>query len=809
MNRKVIFVFFSMVCLIRASSLAVSPLVVGDEPSYRLGGHLEMLLDATREMTLSQVREDHADWRSTQAEEPNTGFSAAVCWLRFPLESRTDHRLLLVFRYADVNYVDLFVLHPNGLQEHFTSGNRVPFNGRAIPHRYPVFPLNVARGETVQCYLQVRDEQGAIIPLSVWSESFFRASDLGEQIVIGMLIGLFLVVLIFNALFFFATGDRAYLLYVAFVLFYFIFELAYRGIGGEYLWPRHTWIDDPVLVSAASLAITAGLVFTREFLGTKTWAPRMHLFLNVLLGVSLLNTLCTFFLPFRIMVQTTNGLLLAGALVIVPNAVAVLRRGFRAARFYLAAWIFLLAGSIIFGMLNLGLLPSNVWTQNALTFGAALQVILISFAVVDRILILRRESETMQRERLDAVEKGLYVDTLTDLPNRSRLMSDLQEDGPRTVILVNIDSFKEINDYFGQKAGDFVIVELGRRVRSVVTEHGGTVYRLHADEFAGVIDGSSTEETLNSLGRALLARCQNQPYIYENETLRLDVSVGLAVSDARHLEKADMAMSVSRSSKSYSIYRPELVVIKRYADNLHWLRVIRESLEHGRIIPFFQPILNNHSGEIDKFESLMRIRAENGSIIPPGAFLTIAKKSKIYPELSRVIVGTTARLMHEVSEEVSINVSVEDIVHPDVLAEIDRVVAESDIAHRIVFELLESEGIENYEEVSRFIERMKARGCKIAIDDFGSGYSNFEHILRLRVDFLKLDASLIKPIAQDANARCIVETIVSFTKKLGIQTIAEFVHDEAVHKTVREIGVDFSQGYFIGEPRPQMHAAHA
>jgi EAL domain-containing protein (putative c-di-GMP-specific phosphodiesterase class I) len=176
----------------------------------------------------------------------------------------------------------------------------------------------------------------------------------------------------------------------------------------------------------------------------------------------------------------------------------------------------------------------------------------------------------------------------------------------------------------------------------------------------------------------------------------------------------------------------------------------------------------------------------------------------MYPDLSRAIIEKTVRIMRGVDREVSINVSLEDIVHPGVLEVIDRVVSESGLGQRIVFELLESEGIENYEEVSRFIERMKSHGCKIAIDDFGTGYSNFGHILRLRVDYLKLDASLVKPIENDAHARCIVETIVSFARKLGIQTIAEFVHNEGVQIIVRSIGVDHSQGYFIGEPRPDM-----
>jgi c-di-GMP phosphodiesterase len=530
----------------------------------------------------------------------------------------------------------------------------------------------------------------------------------------------------------------------------------------------------------------------------------MHRFLGVLTLIGAANTLCTLVLPYVIMTQVSNAFLLVSASILFLNAFMVLRRGYRAARFYVAAWVLLLPGGAAFALFNVGLIPITLYTMNALSLGATTEVVILFLAIVDRILLMRRESEKLQRERLEAMEKRLYSDTLTERPNRNRLIRDLPSERFVTVVLVNIDHFKEINDLFGQKAGDHVIRELGERIHATVAGRGGAVYRLHADEFAVVIDHSCTDEQLNELGRSLTARCQDLPYLYENETLRLDVSIGIAVTNALHLEKADMALSVARSRKRFVIYRPELEVIKAYADNLHWLHIIREAIDQGRIIPFFQPIMNNASGKVDKFESLMRIRAEDGRIILPGSFFTIAKKSKLYPELSRVIIEKTARMMQGTAREVSINVSLEDIIHPDVLEAIDRVVSENELGHRIVFELLESEGIENYAEVSRFIERMKCNGSKIAIDDFGAGYSNFEHILRLRVDYLKLDSSLIKPIASDANARCIVETIVSFARKLGIQTIAEFVHNEAVQNIVRSIGVDHSQGYFISEPLPDM-----
>jgi diguanylate cyclase (GGDEF)-like protein len=803
MNRFLASWCLCLFAIFPASWSTADPLVVEDAPRYGLGGHLELLSDATGVMTLAQVMDGTRTWRLSPVAEPNLGFSSGVSWARFQIDSRTDHKLLLAYEYAAVDFVDVFVVHADGRQERIASGDHIPFRARLIPHPYPLFPLGLTRGETAWCYVRVSNDN-TIFPLVVWSESAFWSADRDRQILMGMFFGLFLFIVLLNAPFYMATRDRAYLYYIAFVLADLVFELAFRGIGGEYLWPQYTWIDDSVEVCAASLAMTMGVFFARIFLKTKAYSPVLDRILGALALILAANTLGALFLPFEIMDVVSNLLLLTSAILLSAAGFIVLLRGYSAARFYLAAWLFLFLGAIVFALFNLGLLPCNEFTTNSLSIGSSAQMVFLFFAIVDRIMFLRRESEKSQRERLQAVEKSLYHDALTDVPNRNRLIEDLRPGRLVTAAIVNIDQFKEINDSFGQKVGDYVIRELSKRIRTAVAGRAAEVYRLHADEFAVLINEAYDADQINEVGHSLTAQCQDLPYVYETETLRLNVSIGIAVTDVRHLEKADMALSAARSQKTFVAYRPELEVGKQYADNLHWLHVIREAIEQDRIIPYFQPILNNARGIVEKFESLMRIRAADGRIIPPGAFFAIAKKSKLYPDLSRAMIEKTALMMRGDSREASINVSREDIVNPGVLEVIDRVVLEQGLGPRTVFELLESEGIENYAEVSHFIARMKSRGCKIAIDDFGTGYSNFEHILRLNVDYLKLDASLIKPIATDVNARSIVETIVSFAGKLGIQTIAEFVHNEAVQTIVRSIGVDHSQGYFISEPRPDM-----
>jgi EAL domain-containing protein (putative c-di-GMP-specific phosphodiesterase class I) len=127
-------------------------------------------------------------------------------------------------------------------------------------------------------------------------------------------------------------------------------------------------------------------------------------------------------------------------------------------------------------------------------------------------------------------------------------------------------------------------------------------------------------------------------------------------------------------------------------------------------------------------------------------------------------------------------------------------VQESGVGERIIFEILESEGIENFEEVTSFIDRLKAFGCRFSIDDFGTGYSNFIYLLKLNVDYLKIDGSLIQKLAHDENVRKAVTTIHSFAHSIGIQTVAEFVSDEAIYAEVKEIGIDYCQGYYFSEP---------
>jgi EAL domain-containing protein (putative c-di-GMP-specific phosphodiesterase class I) len=165
---------------------------------------------------------------------------------------------------------------------------------------------------------------------------------------------------------------------------------------------------------------------------------------------------------------------------------------------------------------------------------------------------------------------------------------------------------------------------------------------------------------------------------------------------------------------------------------------------------------------------------------------------------------TFAAFANQPAYQFSINISFEDIADDEIAAYIKEKICAFPDPERIILEITESEQIENQEKINKFIHEVKTVGVKIAIDDFGSGYSNFDHILTLSADYIKIDGTLIKNITESEESRIITEAIIAFSKKLGAKTVVEFVHNEAVYEMVRQMGADFAQGYFLGEPNPYL-----
>jgi diguanylate cyclase (GGDEF)-like protein len=417
-----------------------------------------------------------------------------------------------------------------------------------------------------------------------------------------------------------------------------------------------------------------------------------------------------------------------------------------------------------------------------------------------------------RKERLGALMRDrIYYDQLTHLPNRVLLLRHISVANSPALILINLDDFKEINATYGYRAGDRVLQCAADKLNQILPDSATGVYRLNADEFAVLIQkGEDTRfrKSLTNIANLINRFLRHEKCIFQKVEIRFRASMGIAIADEVGADKlfacADIALKTAKSTnKSFLFYRQALDTQKRYEENIKWANVLTDALDNGRVVPFYQPIIDNKTGEIVKNEALVRLINAEGEIISPDFFLDIARKSRLHTRITKIILLRASEFLMANPTGVSINLSFEDILDESVKDYIDRIYAENPgIFSRLCFELTESEGIKNFKYVSRFIKELKQRGCQVAIDDFGTGYSNFDYIIRLNVDFLKIDGSLIRNIHQERNSRLIVENIVDFTRKMGIKTVAEFVESEALLTEVKKLKIDYSQGYYIGKPKP-------
>ena len=411
---------------------------------------------------------------------------------------------------------------------------------------------------------------------------------------------------------------------------------------------------------------------------------------------------------------------------------------------------------------------------------------------------LKTKELQMKNEEL---YRQLFTDELTELPNRKALFRDKREMSQPILFLIDIDAFKNINDLYGEDIGNQVLKNFAGVIKKFSIENGYKYYRMGADEFAILKDSEYDDKKCIMIVELIQSQIHSCTVLIDkyNVDLRVDATIGISKGKEHTHKKANMALKKAKKlNVSYLIYSQEHNQNLEHENDIKWTNIIEKALEEDSVVPYYQPIVDKDK-KILKYESLMRI-VDKENVYSPFLFLDIAKKVKFYNQLEKKILAKAFIKAKEDGVCISINVSFEDIINNNFIDFIEEKLLEYNISNLITFEILEGENITNYEKVINFINRVKKLGCTIAIDDFGSGYSNFVYLLKLKPDYIKIDGSLVKNIHTNENAYLIVKTINDFAHNLGIKTVAEFVHCKEVFELLKKIDVDKYQGYYISEP---------
>ena len=574
--------------------------------SYHVAPFLQYLEDPQRTLTITEVAAPAAAARFhpvkvSGIEDVNFGYSHSAYWLALPLKlaAAAPAEWLLEIGYPSLDRVEVYTRRADGSFAMQTAGDLQPFSERPFPHRNLVFPLQLVPGAAQTVYLRVTSQGNLTIPATLWQRDALYRHDQYAYAGLSIYYGMLLALGLYNLLLFLAIGDRAFLAYVGFVACMAVGQASMNGFGNQFAWPEWPAWGNVALPSGMSATGLFGTVFTRLFLNTRRTAPKFDRVLLALIALFAFSALSPLFASYQFAAIMTSIVGIAASALITASGVYCLRRGHPGARWFLLAWALLLIGVAVLAMRNLNWLPTNTFTLYSMQIGSALEMLLLSFALADRINVMRREKDLATQEALDAKQAMVNAlrhseqvlesrvanrtrdledanarlrqkereleymarhDMLTGLANRMLLDDRLEQAIARArrgsrgtaVMVIDLDEFKAVNDNYGHATGDELLKNVADRLKQAVRE-SDTVARTGGDEFVIVIESlHEAKEAIRIADKLLLEAAK--PLGLEPGPARVNLSIGIAfypqdgADGEALLKRADQAMYAAKSA---------------------------------------------------------------------------------------------------------------------------------------------------------------------------------------------------------------------------------------------------------------------
>jgi diguanylate cyclase (GGDEF)-like protein/PAS domain S-box-containing protein len=447
---------------------------------------------------------------------------------------------------------------------------------------------------------------------------------------------------------------------------------------------------------------------------------------------------------------------------------------------------------------------------------------LVRDAAGNPLYCIRQLQDIQERKRYEG-ELGYLVehDPLTGLLNRRGFVRELTQQiayarrygNGGAVLFLDLDDFKYVNDTLGHSVGDEMISDLARVVRKRLRETD-IFARLGGDEFAALLPHTSVSEA-EMVSRSLLEAVRDGCVISLGEGRRVTVSVGITgfqepgkdLTPDDILIDADVAMYAAKEAGKDRVAVASTATKERMRSRVTWAERVRRAVQDGLFELYCQPIVNLASDSISQWELLLRLPGEEGELILPAQFLYTAERSGLILDIDRWVLGQAMRLIAEQRDvgcevRLEVNLSGRSVGDPELLTLIEQgLEARAIDPANLVLEVTETAAIANMDRARGFATKLRALGCGFALDDFGAGFGSFYYLKHIPFDYIKIDGEFIRNLPSSSTDQLILDSIVQMSKGLGKYTIAEFVGDSETVQVLKDHGVDYAQGYYLGKPR--------
>ncbi len=554
-----------------------------------IGLYLSYLEDPTNSLQLDDIIASDKSWNNSQSEIINFGFTASTYWFRLQLKntSNNNQNYLLALEYPLLDRVDVYWESTQNNFSHSEFGRSIPYSSRPIKHRNFLQKIEFSAHQKMQIYFKVSTESSMQLPVSIGTAESFIEYDQSILITQGLYFGMIITMFFYNLFLYCSIKDKTYLVYVASIVLIALVQASLKGFTSQIFFIDSPYIIKLHLLATSSLSAVFLGTFSILFLELKSRSKFLYstsLFFVVTLGIlSLISPLMNYSIGIRISVI----ILMIHALLSFYSGIYIWYRGFKPARYFTAAYLLFFIAVIVLSFNKLGIIERNWITENALEFGSALEIVLLSFALAYRINLFKQDKEQTQRELRDNLEKNVLErtlelnetmdklstanerltrqtieDSLSGVFNRrhfdksieSEWQHALRSGTPLTLIMADIDHFKNFNDEHGHAAGDKCLKLVGSVIKSVVTRTSDTVFRYGGEEFAILLPVTNIQGAVNIAENVRAAVHQQRLNLENNLQLTVTLSLGVAClipSQDSHFEEllrfADQALYAAKN----------------------------------------------------------------------------------------------------------------------------------------------------------------------------------------------------------------------------------------------------------------------
>ncbi|MEE3704679.1 EAL domain-containing protein [Campylobacter sp. CX2-8023-23] len=414
--------------------------------------------------------------------------------------------------------------------------------------------------------------------------------------------------------------------------------------------------------------------------------------------------------------------------------------------------------------------------------------------------------------RNSQLQESSIIDNLTGLKNLSALNDAIKNNQDGVLIYMMITDFANLRFFYRSDFIDMIFIAIANSIKLAISTYkiDAIAYRMQLDEFCIWYKGDNIKKDIKYIleyfkSKNITIQTDGGFEILPNISITMGISSN---SDKPNLTRLTQGILAAQEAKekelSFSFYNHDNIIEKSYQKNATITRLIQYALNENRVIVECQGIfdIRNSKPTISSYEILIRILDQQNQIHYPNEFLSVAKLTSLYLALTKQVINRAFELLERFGDKkrFSINLSSVDMLNEPVKNLFLQKLSLCQNPQNLTIEILESEGVDDYNAINPFIQEIKNYGCKLSLDDFGSGYSNYYRMLELNIDYIKIDGSIISKLPFDKNAKSVVTTIVEFAKRQGYETVAEFVSTPQILDIIKEVGIDYAQGYLLARP---------